>query len=122
MKLNLYLSDNSIFKLSVDDFRLTEAKYAKANCGLPSRTTVKYVFDTNIERIDKNTVSFPIIEKVKPEVTIEPSDEPVESLIEEENVVEESAETPVAEPQKAKEKKEDKSFEQISIFDLDDDE
>ena len=122
MKLNLYLSDNSIFKLAVDDFRLTEAKYAKANCGLPARTTVKCVFDTNIDRIDKNTISFPIIEKVKPEVSSEASDEPIESLLEEENVVEDSQETPVAEPQKVKEKKDDKSFEQISIFDVDDDE
>ena len=122
MKLNLYLSDNSIFKLSVDDFRLTEAKYAKANCGLPARTTVKCVFDTNIDRIDKNTISFPIIEKVKPEVTVEASNEPVESLLEEENSAEEVVETPVQEVPKAKEKKDDKSFEQISIFDVDDDE
>jgi topoisomerase-4 subunit A len=121
MKLNLHLNDNSVVKLVVDDFRLPEAKYAKTNIKLPARTVVSYVFDTDIERIDKNTVSFPIIEKVKPEVQIEPSDEPVESLLEEDKVVEETTENNASEQPKAKEKKEDKSFEQISIFDIDDD-
>ena len=121
MKLNLHLTDNSVYKLVVDDFRLAEAKYAKANIKLPARTFVDYVFDTNIERIDKNTISYPIIEKVKPEPVVTVSDEPVESLLEEDNVVEESVESAPAEPQKPKEKKEDKSFEQISIFDVDDD-
>ena len=121
MKLNLHLTDNSVYKLVVDDFRLAEAKYAKANIKLPARTFVDYVFDTNIERIDKNTISYPIIEKVKPEPIVTVSDEPVESLLEEDNVVEESVESAPAEPQKPKEKKEDKSFEQISIFDVDDD-
>ncbi len=120
MKLNLHLTDNSVYKLVVDDFRLAEAKYAKANIKLPARTFVNYVFDTNIERIDKNTISYPIIEKVKPEPVITVSDEPVESLLEEDNVVEEPVENAPVEPQKAKEKKEDKSFEQISIFDVDD--
>lgn len=120
MKLNLHLTDNSVYKLVVDDFRLAEAKYAKANIKLPARTFVNYVFDTNIERIDKNTISYPIIEKVKPESAITVSNEPVESLLEEDNVVEESVENTPVEPQKAKEKKEDKSFEQISIFDVDD--
>lgn len=121
MKLNLHLTDNSVYKLVVDDFRLAEAKYAKANIKLPARTFVNYVFDTNIERIDKNTISYPIIEKIKPESVLSISDEPVESLLEEDNVVEESAENTPIEPQKPKEKKEDKSFEQISIFDVDDD-
>ena len=121
MKLNLYLNDNSIHKLVVDDFRQAEAKYAKANIKLPAKTVVNYVFDTNIERVDKNSISFPIIEKVKPEPAQESSDEAVESLLEEEKVVEETAESIPEEPQKPKEKKEDKSFEQISIFDVDDD-
>ena len=121
MKLNLHLTDNSVYKLVVDDFRLAEAKYAKANIKLPARTFVNYVFDTNIERIDKNTISYPIIEKIKSESVLSISDEPVESLLEEDNVVEESAENTPIEPQKPKEKKEDKSFEQISIFDVDDD-
>ena len=120
MKLNLHLTDNSVYKLVVDDFRLAEAKYAKANIKLPTRTFVNYVFDTNIERIDKNTISYPITEKVKPEPVITVSDDPVESLLEEDNVVEEPAESAPVEPQKPKEKKEDKSFEQISIFDVDD--
>ena len=121
MKLNLHLNDNSIIKLPIDDFKLTEAKYAKANIKLPAKTVINYVFDTNIERVDKNSVTFPIIEKVKPEPIEVPSNEPVESLIDEENIVEESVENVPAEPRKVKEKKEDKSFEQISIFDLNDD-
>ena len=121
MKLNLYLSDNSVFKLAVDDFRLTEAKYAKANIKLPARTTVNLVFDTTIERVDKNSITFPIIEKVKPEPVEQSSEEPTEGLLEEEKVVEESVEVTPVEQQKPKEKKEDKSFEQISIFDVDDD-
>ena len=121
MKLNLYLSDNSVFKLAVDDFRLTEAKYAKANIKLPARTTVNLVFDTTIERVDKNSITFPIIEKVKPEPVEQSSEEPAEGLLEEDKVVEESVEAAPVEQQKPKEKKEDKSFEQISIFDVDDD-
>ena len=121
MKLNLYLSDNSVFKLAVDDFRLTEAKYAKANIKLPARTTVNLVFDTTIERVDKNSITFPIIEKVKPEPVEQSSEEPTEGLLEEEKVMEESVEAAPVEQQKSKEKKEDKSFEQISIFDVDDD-
>ncbi|MBO4856240.1 MAG: DNA topoisomerase IV subunit A [Bacilli bacterium] len=121
IKLNLHLNDNSIVRLQVTDFKQTEAKYAKGNIKLPSRTVVSYVFDTSLDRIDKNTISYPIIEKIKPEVVSEPDDDqPVEGLIEEENVVEEPVENAPVEPQKAKEKKEDKSFEQISIFDVDD--
>ena len=120
IKLNLHLNDNSVVRFQVTDFKQTEAKYAKANIKLPSRTVVSCLFDTTIERIDKNTVSYPIIEKVKPEVVETLSDEPAESLLEEDNVVEERVENAPAEVQKAKEKKDDKSFEQISIFDVDD--
>ncbi len=121
IKLNLHLNDNSIFKLQIDDFRQTEAKYAKANIGLPSRTVINYVFDSSIERIDKNNISYPIVEKIKPEVVQPIKDEPAESLIEEEKVVEKPVEPTPSEPENKKEKKDEKSFEQISIFDVEDD-
>ena len=124
IKLNLYLNDNSIYRLTIDDFRQTEAKYAKANIGLPKKTFVNCVYDTTIERIDKKTTTHPIIVKEKPveQVSIEePQNEPqVEELVSEESVP--VVEVEEKKPAEKAKKKEDKSFEQISIFDLDDDE
>ena len=131
IKLNLHLNDNSVFPLTIDDFRQTDARYAKANIGLPSKTAVNYLFDTTLERIDKRTVSRPIVQKepiapvIKEEIPVsEPDDTPIPELVPEEPV-EEVEEVKIEvkpakpEPQK-KEKKEEKSFEQISIFDIDD--
>ena len=131
IKLNLHLNDNSVFSLTIDDFRQTDARYAKANIGLPSKTVVNYLFDTTLERIDKHTVSRPIVQKepvapvIKEEIPVsEPDDTPIPELVPEEPV-EETEEVQIevkpakSEPQK-KEKKEEKSFEQISIFDIDD--
>ena len=106
IKLNLYLSDNSINTVTIDDFRTPDAKYAKTNIKMPGRTYVEYVFDTSIERIDKNSISHPIVEK-------EPK--PVKEAVEGE-------EKPEVEVESSNESKEEKSFEQISIFDLDDSE
>lgn len=103
--LNLYLNDNSVYRLKIDDFKNTEAKYAKKNIDIPVRTYVSCVIDTNIEEIDKNTISHPIVAK--------------------ENKMETNEETTLLkkeEEPKQNEKKEEKGFEQISIFDLDDDE
>ena len=125
IKLNLYLNDNSIFRLVIDDFKQTEAKYAKANIGIPKKTFVNCVYDTTIERIDKNSVSHPIIVKEKPVEETPKEETPVVEGEVEELVKEESApvvETKDAKPAEKAKKKEDKSFEQISIFDLDDDE
>ncbi len=107
IKLNLYLSDNSINLITIDDFKQTDAKYAKANIKLPARTYVNYVFDTSVERIDKDTLSRPIIEK-------EPK--PAKEVMAPEGSEEEKA------VDSNEEVKEEKSFEQISIFELDDDE
>ena len=124
IKLNLYLNDNSIYRLTIDDFRQTEAKYAKANIGLPKKTFVNCVYDTTIERIDKNTTTHPIIVKEKPVEQVpteESQNEPqVEELVSEESVP--VVEVEEKKPAEKAKKKEDKSFEQISIFDLDDDE
>ncbi len=113
IKLNLALSDNSVETVEIDDLRPTEAKYAKTNMKIPARTFVDTILDCKIERIDKNTLSRPIIEKEKKveEVTSEEASESLIEEIEEENV-----------SNKPDEKKEEKSFEQISIFDIDDDE
>ena len=142
IKLNLYISDNSVYRLTIDDFRQTEAKYAKQNISIPSRTTITAVYDTTIENINKKTISRKIIveepkmdlesenneeiELEKPLVEEIEENKPIvneqETLIpEEEEIVESEPVKPVEKAPK-KEKKEDKSFEQISIFDLEDDE
>ncbi len=106
IKLNLNLSDNSVTTLSISDFKQTDAKYAKTNIKIPARTVVNCVFDTTIERIDKDSISHPIIEKEPKPAKV------VESVEGEENNIESIKE----------EINEEKNFEQISIFQVDDDE
>ena len=124
IKLNLYLSDNSVYRLTIDDFRQTEARYAKKNIDIPARTSVSCVIDTTIESINKKTVTHPIVVKEKPEdkkeVVME--QQTIEEIVEndEPKVENEEVSAPVETPKQ--EKKEQKSFEQISIFDIDDDE
>ncbi len=124
IKLNLYLSDNSVYRLTIDDFRQTEARYAKKNIDIPARTSVSCVIDTTIESINKKTVTHPIIVKEKPEDKKEVAMEQqtIEEIVEndEPKVENEEVSAPVETPKQ--EKKEQKSFEQISIFDIDDDE
>ena len=143
LSIDLHLQDNSTYRLVVDDFRLQEAKYAKKNIDIPNRTVVTCVFDTNIEIINKNTVSHPItIKEVEPRIieesTQEQSEAEIEDVIQENNedveqvssLIEEEmiTEEPVIEEkiqtnsEPKKKKKEEKTFEQISIFDIDDDE
>ncbi len=143
LSIDIYLQDNSAYRLIVDDFRMQEAKYAKKNIDLPGRAIVTCVFDTNIEIINKNTVSHPVTvkepkvekleiepqnnEEVEEQSLLEENNEDVEeisSLIEEENIEEEQVkeEKPLINTNPKKNKKEEKSFEQISIFDIDDDE
>ena len=102
LKINLFLSNNEYFDFDLTDFYLTDlAKYAKKNIDIPSKTTIDSVVDTNIEIINKKTVSHPIVvkEKERPALDEESSDE-----IEEVNEIKE-------------EKTEKEGFEQISIFD-----
>ena len=132
IKLNLYLNDYSVYRLTIDDFRQTEAKYAKKNIDIPNRSSILCVFDTTIEVINKKTISHPatrveraaeVVKREEPEEEEqirEVVNEQEKLLPEEENIVEEEEKTPVEEAPK-KEKKQDKSFEQISIFDIDDD-
>ncbi len=142
IKLNLYLSDNSVFRLSIDDFKQTEAKYAKQNISLPSRTAITAVYDTTIEIINKKTISHKIVveepkldeesdnsEEKEVEVNVPEMSEKEEVIIneqetlipEEEEIIKEEPVKPIEKAPKKK-KEEDKSFEQISIFDLEDDE
>ena len=124
IKLNLYLNDNTIYRLTIDDFRQTEAKYAKTNIDLPKKTVVICVYDTTIERIDKNTLSRPIVMK-EPKVSEEKDIPSTDTVAEEVEIVDVPVEEEAPKEEKAtpkKEEKSEKSFEQISIFDIDDDE
>lgn len=104
-KLNLFLSDQSLFPYEVEDLHLTDLnKYAKKNISIPARITIDCVYDTTLDVVNKNTSSHPIEEKEESE----PSEE-VEP-------------TPAVEEEKGEEEKDDKkdeggTFEQISIFD-----
>ena len=99
-KINLFLSDNSYFPFVLDSYYLTDLdKYAKKNIEIPAKERIADVLDTEIEIINKKTISHPIIIKEKPI-----SDESDDS-----GLVKEVAKEP------AKEEKE--GFEQISIFD-----
>ena len=98
LNLDLYLNDRTIFNLEINDFRNTEAQYAKKNIdGITLKQHISFVFDTSLIVVNKDNVSHPIIVKETPKAEAE---EPVEA--EEEN----------EEPEK-----ENSGFEQISIFD-----
>ena len=111
LKINLFLDNNEYFTFDLTDFYLTDlAKYAKKNIDIPSKTSVDSVIDTNIEIVNKNTVSHPITIKEKPPVMTSSDEDGDEG--------DEVEETVAA----VKEEKPDREgFEQISIFDdLDD--
>ncbi len=111
LKINLFLNSNEYFAFDLTDFYLTDlAKYAKKNIEIPAKTQIDSVVDTNIEIINKNTVSHPITIKEKvPQPVIDGEDN------DDGDEVEETV-TPVKE-----EKPDREGFEQISIFDdLDD--
>ena len=105
LKINLFLNNNEYFTFDLQDFYLTDlAKYAKKNIDIPSKTSVDSVIDTNIEIVNKNTVSHPITVKERPQPVMDGEDnEEVDEAVEDKPV---------------KEEKTDKEgFEQISIFD-----
>ena len=102
LKINLFMSTSEYFEFELTDFYLTDlAKYAKKNIDIPAKTLVDSVVDTNIEIINKQTVSHPITIKEK-EMPILENDSEGDN---EEQIV-------TAEPKEEKE-----GFEQISIFD-----
>ena len=143
---NVYLSDQTIYNLVIEDLKLTDiSRYAKKNMQIPARTFVENVYEEEIEQISKQTKSY-YVPKVQVEVEEQDNDEEVSTLVEEnepEVVEEESIETaeeevqlveeekpaeeiaPVEQPKKAKSKSQSKkkaeddsgSFEQINLFD-----
>ena len=106
LKINLFLSDNTYFAFDLDNFYLTDLdKYAKKNIEIPAKEKIAMVLDTNIEIINKKTVSHPIIVKEKPVIEAGEGDDSEGEIVEKEQPV----------------KEEKEGFEQISIFDdLDD--
>ena len=66
LKINLLLSDNSVFTLDLDNFYLTDLdKYAKKNINIPAKEKIIDVVDPTIEIVNKDTVSHPIIVREK---------------------------------------------------------
>lgn len=129
---NLYLSDQTIYNLVIDDLKLTDTnKYAKKNIDIPTRTFVNSAYEVGLEHVGKEMKSHYIpkqedeIEEIKPNdenSDIEDIIEGNESLVEEENLVESVEETPVEEEvvdkkPASKEKDEPGSFEQMNLFD-----
>ncbi len=111
LKINLFLNTNEYFAFDLTEFYLSDlAKYAKKNIEIPAKTEIDSVIDTNIEIINKNTVSHPItIKEKEPQPVNEGEDN------DEDGEVEEAA------TQVKEEKPDREGFEQISIFDdLDD--
>ena len=99
LKINLFLTDNTYYEFSLDNFYLSDLdKYAKKNIDIPSKEKVVDVKDTTIEIVDKKTVSHPIVIKEKPPISLDDSGEGNDETGE-----------------LVKEEKE--GFEQISIFD-----
>ena len=106
LKINLFLSDNTYFAFDLDNFYLTDLdKYAKKNIEIPAKEKIAMVLDTNIEIINKKTISHPVIVKEKPIIEAGEGDDSEGEIAEKEQPV----------------KEEKEGFEQISIFDdLDD--
>ena len=99
LNIVLYLNDRTYKQIVVNDFRNTEAQYAKKNIEeITLKQHISFVFDTEIVNIGKHNVSHPIAVKEQKE------DE--EEVVENNQVSEEKPE-----------EKEEVSFEQISIFD-----
>ena len=100
LKINLFLSDSTYYPFNLDNSYLTDLdKYAKKNIEIPAKEKIIDVLDTNMEIINRHTVSHPIIIKEKPSME---SSEQFDGQ-------RDSAEEEV--------KDEKEGFEQISIFD-----
>ena len=108
LKINLFLTTNEYFTFDLNEFYLSDlAKYAKKNIEIPAKAEIDNVIDTEIEIINKKTVSHPIVVKEK---------DPEELSAEDISDTDEAEEKAPVTEEKTKE-----GFEQISIFDdLDD--
>ena len=104
----LYLSNQTIFELSIDDYHLTEAgKNARKNINTPKNTLVTNAYPNTLERVDDKTISRPIIVKEKPVDTTNSEEVNIETI----SIIPEENEAPEEKPEK------EDAFEQISIFD-----
>ena len=108
LKINLFLNTNEYFTFDLNEFYLSDlAKYAKKNIDIPAKAEIDNVIDTEIEIVNKKTVSHPIVVKEK---------DPEELSAEDVSDTDETEEKDPGTEEKTKE-----GFEQISIFDdLDD--
>ena len=103
IKLNVHMSNSLMVQTIIDDLHLTDInKYAKRNMDVPPKYTIHYAYDASIDYVNKDTVSHPIVVKEKPV-----------KIMEDGEIIEESS----ADEGDEVEKKDDASFEQISIFD-----
>ena len=121
LKLSLYLTDHTCKEITIDDFKNTEAQYAKKNINsVTAKQQIGFVFDTEIIEVNKDIVSHQL---VKDEIIEDDTDEIATEVIENEIVeepkqeAEQTIETPVETEKSEEEKKEKTGFEQISIFD-----
>ena len=105
LKINLFLDNDTYYTFDLDNYYLTDLdKYAKKNIDIGAKERIAEVLDTDIEIINKHTVSHPITVKEKPVYTSSDSDNDDEKPVELEPIEDEK-----------------EGFEQISIFDdLDD--
>ena len=103
LKINLFLSNNEYHCFDLQDFYLTDLnKYAKKNIDIPAKTTIVSAIDTNLEIVNKNSISHPITSKRKDDEQSAFDNDSLESQSVEET----------AEKEESRE-----GFEQISIFD-----
>lgn len=99
LRVNLHLNNLSSMIYEMDDFRITEAQNAKKNISTPAKTLILRALPfEELQTIDKNTISHPIVLK-------EPR---IKKPIEEGQIVEEKAKP---------EGEEKEQIEQMSIFD-----
>ena len=99
IEVTLYLNDRTTKTIKVEDYRNTEAQYAKKNIDdITGKQHIAFVFDTEVSNIGKDNISHPIVVK---ESKVNEESEPLETT----------------EKVEEKKEKEDVTFEQISIFD-----
>ena len=104
---SLYLSDQTNYELSIDNYFLTDVtKNAKKNIDVPAKVTIVNAYSAFLERIDAKSTSHPIIPKERPEGSEEGMDAGEEGVTEPDGGENPTENTP----------KESK-IEQISIFD-----
>ena len=98
--INLYLNNRTIFNLKIEDFRNTEAQYAKKNININGRNLVVHAFEGSIIKVDDSFITHPVL---------------VKETIEKADISKETSEIIRQNEEPKEEKKE--VIEQLSIFD-----